>query len=271
MFTEILTPLAGYIISTVKDIREGCAAWKIWTALGWQDLLSRYRRSWIGPIWLILTAAIFVGALGIVYGALFKIDLADYIPVIAVGFAVWTYISASSGDAVLVFVESETFIRQMRINYFVFVLRVFWRNTLLFLNGFFVALVVLILFGKISLVTLPLGLLGIAALLVQAIWLVPLLGVVGTRFRDLQPFVQSLLLVLFLITPIFWLPELLGPRRFIADFNPLTHLISIVRAPFMGQVPELHSYLIVAAFTAVGFLVSAIVYGRFKARIVYWL
>ena len=157
-------------------------------------------------------------------------------PVVAIGFSLWAFISGITNEGTSVFVEAETFVRQMRINFCLFVLRIIARNIVVFLNNLIVALCVIVICGKFSLSTLPLGILGILLVFYQGVWIVPLLGIIGTRFRDLQPLIQSVLLVLFLVTPIFWLPELLGPRQFIAELNPLTHFIEVARKPLLGEI-----------------------------------
>ena len=234
-------------------------------------MVARYRRSWIGPLWLILSAAIFIAALSLVYSTLFRMDLSTYVPFVAVGVVIWGFVSAVASESVNTFVESETYIRQVRVNLFVYVLRVIWRNVLVFAHQFVVVLVVLALFAKLELRMLPLAALGMFFLFLQALWTTPLLGLLGTRFRDLQPIITNLLQVLFFITPVIWVPALLGTRRWIADVNPLTSLIAVVREPLLGNVPTLANYASVLGMTAAGFLLTMLMYGRFRTRVVYWL
>jgi ABC-type polysaccharide/polyol phosphate export permease len=234
-------------------------------------MVARYRRSWIGPLWLILSAAIFIAALSLVYSTLFRMELSTYVPFVAVGVVIWGFISSVASESVNTFVESETYIRQVRANLFVYILRVIWRNVLVFAHQFVVVLVVLALFATLELRMLPLAALGMFVLFLQALWITPLLGLIGTRFRDLQPIITNLLQVLFFITPVIWSPALLGSRRWIADVNPLTSLIAVVREPLLGNAPTLANYAIVSAMTAAGFVLTMLMYGRFRTRVVYWL
>jgi ABC-type polysaccharide/polyol phosphate export permease len=249
----------------------GARAWRLWTKFAWHDMVARYRRSWIGPLWLVLSTAIFIGALSFVYSTLFQMNTREYVPFVAIGVVMWGFISSVATESVNTFVEAETYIRQIRLNLFVYVLRIIWRNVLVFAHQFIVVLLVLILFAKIELRTLPLAALGLLLLLLQAIWVVPLLGLLGTRFRDLQPIITNVLQVLFFVTPVIWLPSLLGARRWIADINPLHSLIALVREPLLGGVPEPANYAIVVATTIAGTVTAMLLYTRFKNRIVYWL
>ena len=59
-----------------------------------------------------------------------------------------------------------------------------------------------------------------------------------TRFRDFPQIVGNALQIMFFATPIMWRPEtLLRTFHWIAEFNPLAHLIDIVRLPLLGMAP----------------------------------
>lgn len=270
--TNIDAPISrAHLISTCSDLIDGFRSWRLWTRFASHDMVAKYRRSWLGPLWIILSAAVFIAALGIVYSGLFQMDIGEYLPFVAIGFVAWAFMSCIATESPTTFVEAEAYIRQVRINLFVYVLRVIWRNVLIFAQQVLVALVVLLVFGKLKLEMLPLAGLGMALFFLQAVWLTPLFGVIGARFRDLQPIIASVLQVLFFITPVIWHPSMLGSRRWIADFNPLHSLISVVREPLLGNVPSVGSYLVVLLMTVAGFALTGMVYGRFKDRIVYWL
>ncbi len=219
----------------------------------------------------MLTTAIFVGALGFVYGSLFQLEMRTFLPFVAVGLVIWGFISAVASEGVMTFVEAESFIRQSRVSLFVYVMRVVWRNTLVLAYQMVVALAVVFALAAPDLWLLPLAAFGLLLVLLQATWIVPLLGLVGVRFRDLHPIISNLLQVMFFVTPILWSPTLLGERRWIADINPLHSLISVVREPLMGMPPEPYAYVMVAGTTICGFLTTTVLFSRLSSRVVYWL
>ncbi|MBN8942079.1 MAG: ABC transporter permease [Rhizobiales bacterium] len=255
----------------LQDLAEGVMAWRLWLRFGWHDIIARYRRSWAGPLWLSTTTAVFVLALAFVYSTLFKVSLTEFLPYIAVGTVVWNYISAVCSESVMTFVESEVYIRQVRRSLFVYVFRVMWRNIIVFANQFVVALVVVLFFSSVSFYHLFAAAIGVFALFLQAFWIVPLVGMVGARFRDLQPIIQSVLQVCFFVTPVIWPAKLLVDKEWVALVNPFHHLIDLVRAPLLGSEPALQSYVAVALMTVVGLTVAYLFYDRFRSRIIYWL
>lgn len=257
--------------SAMSDFIEGIQSWRLWLRFGWHDIVARYRRSWIGPFWIIATISVFIVSLSLVYSTLFKVDLSTYLPFIAVSIVIWNFISAVSGESVLTFAESEVYMKQSRRSPIVYVFRLVYRNVIVLANQGIVAILVLIAFNKISAPMAIVALFGFMLLIFQSIWVTIFIGVIGARFRDLQPIIMSVLQIFFLITPIIWPATLLGDRKWLADVNPFYHLIEIIRAPLLGQMPSKLSYAVVIATTMMGITLAFMIYSRFRNRIIYWL
>src|SRR3978361_160020 len=75
----------GALQSAIGDVVAGMRAWRLWTKMGWNDILQRYRRSLLGPFWLTASMAIMVIALGLLYAELFRTPIHDFLPFICVG------------------------------------------------------------------------------------------------------------------------------------------------------------------------------------------
>jgi lipopolysaccharide transport system permease protein len=257
--------------SSLQDIFEGWASWRLWIRFGWHDVVARYRRSWLGPFWLVAAMSIFVIALGVVYSTLFKVPIREYLPFVALGTVIWQFLSAVATESVQTFVEAESYIKQVRRSPVLYVFRVVWRNTIVFSNQLIVGLLAAIICGRFSITYSWLAVVGLVLLVLQAWWVTLLVGVLGSRFRDLLPIVTSLMQILFFVTPVLWPPSALGSNGWIAQINPLYHLLETIRGPLLGQVPSFLSYAVTIGFTLCGMAVAYAVYTRFRSRIVYWL
>src|SRR5690606_14975042 len=121
----------------------------------------------------------------------------------------------------------------------------------------------------VSLVSIP----AMVLLIVNLAWVALLLGTVCARYRDLAQIIGSALQVIFYLTPIIWMPALLTGRRslYLLDWNPLYHLIEIVRAPLLGALPSAMNWGFSLACAIIGWTVTMLLYGRFRHRIPYWL
>ena len=108
-------------------------------------------------------------------------------------------------------------------------------------------------------------------LLVNGALVTVYIGIFSARFRDIPQLINSVVQIIFFVTPIMWKPELLGRRAYIADLNPFYHLLEIVRAPLLGHVPSLLNYLAVLLITAINLGLAGLVFTRFRSRIAYWI
>ena len=258
-------------VLALRDVVEGAGAFRLWGMLGWQDIRQRYRRSTLGPFWLTISMGALVGGLGVLYSGLFKMDVADYLPFVAAGLILWGLISGLITEGCSAFIGAEGIIKQVSLPLSVHVYRVVWRNFIVFAHNIIIYVVAAVFFsihpGWVGLLILP----GLALLCLNGVWMGLLLGLVSARFRDVPQIVASVVQVTFFLTPIIWKPELLPDRAFILEFNPFFHLLELVRAPLLGQAPGLGSWLATLGITLGGWLVTLLMYRRYRWRVAYWV
>lgn len=245
--------------------------YELWGVLGWQDIRQRYRRSIIGPFWLTISTAIMVGAMGFLYARIFGQEVSTYLPFLAVGLVMWGTISTMVNESCTAFTIVEQIIKQIRLPLTTHVCRMVWRNTLVFAHNAVVLAAVTLWFGDLTFLRLVAALAGICLLLVSGIWAGLVIGIVCTRYRDVPPIIASVMQIAFFVTPILWQPSLLGGRTWMTDWNPLFHLIEIVRAPLLGNPFPAHSFVFVCAMTAGGFVCAIAMLTRYRSRVPYWL
>jgi ABC-type polysaccharide/polyol phosphate export permease len=255
----------------VKDLRDGIASTHIWSTLGWQEIKQRYRRSALGPFWLTISTGTLVAAMGPLYGRLFGQDTGSYLPFLATGFIVWQLIASMINESTQVFIGAEQFIKQIKLPLTVHVMRMVWRNAIVFAHNSVIVFLALAFYLPQWEWTALLALPGLLAILVNGIWAGILLGLFCARFRDIPQIVGSLVTVAFFLTPVLWRHEMLGRHQWAAQLNPLFHLLEVVRAPLLGVTAVGLSWAVVVAMTLVGFFVTLIVFARFRGRIAYWV
>ena len=243
----------------------------VWTMLAWQEIRQRYRRSTLGPFWLTISTAAMVGGMGPLYGLIFGQDLSWYFPYLAIGFVVWQLMASIINDSTQVFIGADQFIKQIKMPFSIHVLRMVWRNAIIFAHNSVIVLLALIFFLPAWKWTILLSLFGLLAILVNGIWLGTLLGLLCARFRDIPPIVASLVQIAFFLTPVLWTQDQLGRYEFAAAINPLTHLLEVVRRPLLGAVPSAASWGVVAGVTVIGFGVTLLLFASYRWRIAYWL
>src|SRR3954452_3065166 len=83
----------------LRDILESFSLWRLALTLGWFDIRLRYRGSMLGPFLVALLAALVVGWPGILSSRLFKLDLAEYLPFMAISLVLWGVLSTVISEA----------------------------------------------------------------------------------------------------------------------------------------------------------------------------
>src|SRR5688572_26732778 len=148
----------------LADIVGGTLKSPLAGLLAWQDVRKRYRRSTLGPFWLTISTGVMIGVLGLVFGQIFGVGLARFLPFVCVGLVFWTFISSVLQEGSLSFVEADAIIKDLPIPLFVHVLRVYSRSTIILLHNLMILPLVLLAVGQPLYWTSALSLVGFALL-----------------------------------------------------------------------------------------------------------
>jgi lipopolysaccharide transport system permease protein len=261
------------ILIAINDIVAATSRYSLVGMLGWQDVLQRYRRSVLGPFWLTISMGVMIGTIGIVFSQIFKADIKEFIPFLALGIIFWNFALSLITEGCAGFIAAEGIIKQLPIPLFVHILRLVWRNVLILGHNLIIFPLVLLAVGKpldwVALISIA----GFMVLLFNLLWVALVLSILCTRYRDMPQIVVSVMQVFFYLTPIMWMPTMIPERAsiFLLDFNPFYHLLEIVRAPLLGQAPDYLNWAVSLGLAMVGCVLSLIFYGKYKRRIAYWL
>lgn len=255
-----------------EDLLRGLTRWHVYGRLGWLDVKRRYRRTALGPFWGTASLGLFVAALGSIGVGLWKQDAITYVPFLAGGLIVWVFIQAILTESCALFIATPGLFKQTRLDYSVLAYALVWRNVIAFLHNLAAFLLGVLIFthnvGWPLLLLIP----GLALVVINAVWVTLFFGVACLRFRDLQPLIGNVVQIAIFVTPIFWPPEVLqsSTRIVFVTFNPLYHMIQVMRLPLMNQVPPRSTYLAVMLIAGVGWTVTFAVFDYYRRRIAYW-
>jgi ABC-type polysaccharide/polyol phosphate export permease len=254
-----------------SDIWSSVKAFRVWHLLAMQDIRQRYRRSVLGPFWITLSTLVSIIALALVYTRIFKIPAEQYLPFLTLGVVVWGLLSSLLLEACSVFITAESIIKQVSLPFGVHVARMVWRNFIVFFHNLTVGVLILVYMRTpvtVGIVTVPFALALIALAGTAAGYL---LGAVCTRFRDIPQVLNSVIQVLFYVTPVIWTPAMLKGHEEFLILNPLYHYLEIVRAPLLGEPVPVGSWATTLACTAVLILSAHLFLRRYRHRIAFWL
>ncbi|WP_321906046.1 ABC transporter permease [Paraburkholderia tropica] len=253
------------------DLKQSVASYRLWTLLGWLEIRQRYARSRVGPFWLTISMGVMIGSIGVVYGSLFGQKMSDYLPFLSISLVMWTMFAQTVQEGSIAYINSATYIRQAATPKLIYIFQVMWRNLVILAHNFIIVLVLLVIYGVKSWTALPIFLPALLLYLANALWIAMLAGLLSARFRDLPQIISALIQIAFYVTPIIYRPDSLKRFSFIVELNPLAHLIELVRAPLIGQLPSLTTWLVALGLAVVGWTVALAMTGRYLKRIPYWV
>ena len=254
-----------------RDVADGLAAYRLAWTLGWLDIKLRYRGSILGPFWLTLSTAIMVLSMGLLYAELFHMEMANYLPYLAMSLILWNSLGGVVGEACTCFTAAEGTIRSLRMPFTLYAARTVVRNLLILLHNVVVIVAVFAWYdawpGPAALASLA----GLAVWMVDGLAACLLLGAFCARFRDVAPIVGSVMQIAFFLTPIIWKPELIGGNAALLVFNPFYPLLAVVRDPLLGTVPGGALWAAALAWSAMLLVAGWILFARVRGRLAFWV
>jgi ABC-2 type transport system permease protein len=260
------------------DLAAGWQQRRLWGHLGLQDVRQGYRRSVLGPLWITISMAVTAFALGILYSALFAQDLRSFLPYVATGLIIWTFIAGCINQGTEVFIRNEGLIKHLPSPLSVHVYRMVWHQVLLFAHNLAVYAVLMAIFprrlGFEALLAIP----ALAIIVANGLWVAFLVGIIATRFRDIPPVMASLVQLMFFMTPIVWVYAdfrdrggTVAERARLAEFNPFLHFLEILRAPMIGDPIVARHWIVALAITVLGWALALLAMRNYRARVPYWV
>lgn len=254
------------------DIVQGISKVDVWFTFAMDDMQQRYRRSALGLLWIMLSYAIFVGGISFFFGAFSQASPERFIAYVAIGYAMFAFLMAQIQDGCQVFVNATTWIKSVSMPFSIHVLRSIFRAIFTLALNLIVAFSAMLIMGwrpeLVALLCLP----GFFIYLINAVAVQYTFGLIAARYRDVAHLTNSITRIMIFMTPILWVrEEMTGARAIVADLNPLTHYIEIIRAPLLGDMPRLSSWIIVLLITALVWVIAAAAGAHMRRRLPYWI
>ena len=254
----------------MTDIIRSFKMYKIWGPLGLADLMQTYRFAALGPLWAIIQPAIWVAAISFFFLPFMQMDPAGYIIYVATGLVVFNHLSAVISEAGEVFRRNRTLITNLNLPLYFYVLK---ENTRIAIRTAFsfVLLIPILLYFQVSIAFMDV-IFGLILLALFSLGVSSFLVVLATRFGDMSFMINSVMRLMFFVTPIVWNAEgATGARRLLVAFNPLYYLIEIVRQPLLGASAAPQIVFNCMAFTGGVLILGLCAFTLFKKNIPHWV
>ena len=257
----------------LRDFRESISLKTIWWNLALNDLRSRYRRTRLGPWWIVIGLGITLSSMSLLWATIFNLPWREFVPYMLVSLVTWNWIAGSITGACNIYVgEYSGLLRTTPLPPMVHAMRFVVLNFLTHLHNMTIPIGALIICGTIPSLSLVYWLpISTALVMINAFCFAIYLGFVGARLRDFSNLVGAVMAPMMLLTPVMWKVNMLGEHSSIISLNPFYHFITVVRAPFLGEPVPTVSWIAVLIMTMINIGLASFCYRRYRKMLVFWL
>lgn len=238
-----------------------------------RDLKVRYKRSFIGFVWVMLNPLLTMAVLTIVFANMFRWNINHFSIYLLVGILAWGFYSGGSNAAMNSLQTNGPILKKLYVPPTVFVSSAVGSG----LVNFLFALGPFLLLSYIAGVTpsWTWAFLAVPMLLITlfTMGIALIIGSIFVFFRDVFEIYQVVLNAYYFATPIFYPLSLLpDPLRSLEQYNPMFLCIDAFRtAVISGSLPPLSETLPAAGFAVGALIIGWIIFTRVEARFVYYL
>lgn len=245
-----------------------------WVHLALSDLRARFRRSYLGMLWITLQPLILTIIMSTVFVFVFHQTFEDYSIYLFSGLVTWNFITGSFMIGSNCFISAEGYIRQVKLPSVIYPLKAVLYCCIVFALEF-------LGFAAYALVVKPaiftpywIYLLPFFALLILFCAPITIIsGIINIKFRDFQQLMTLVLQMLLYVSPVMIVRSVFdhpGLREWTL-INPFAALMDALRPPLLdGMPPSLTSYGVVLTWSALLWLLAVVLLRRNERKIVFY-
>lgn len=238
-----------------------------------QQMILRYRRTFLGYCWTLINPLMMIFIMGLVFSSLFDEDFLKFTAFLFAGMIPWNFISGVVNQSGFAFIGNEGLIRKIYIPKIVFPLSIVIPLFVDALISFAVLIsLIIILGGNISWVIFFVPV-AFMLLFIFALGVSFIVSISAVFFRDLQYVLTIFMQGLFYLTPVLYIKDKMpSGLAVLISLNPLTPLIEIFRSPISYRLLPNYSTLFIAIIISFGTLMLGFgVFQYLEKRIVFRL
>ena len=254
---------------SLHEIWRAVLSWRIWGIAAVDDIAGRYRRTILGPLWITLGQAGFVAGLYLLRER-FAANNPHYLTYLAASLPTWGLLASFVVDGSNSLVKAKGYIDAYPIPMAIHSVRSVAASYVNYAHLLVVYVVVAAYEGTMAAALVGLAP-GLLITMVFGVGAALLLGPLGARFRDLGPASAMGAGLMFVLTPVFWVPDSQQVDSPLVMYNPFYYLLEVVRAPLIGEAVAPHVWLTASLIALVTLAAGLIVYARMRPQVVYWL
>ncbi|MHA7579440.1 ABC transporter permease [Paenibacillus vandeheii] len=238
-----------------------------------KDINLKYRNSYLGLLWSLLSPLLMMIVLTIVFSEIFENNIENFPVYVLTGRMLYSFFSESTNFAMNSIVNNNQLIRKVYLPKYFFPLSRVCSSFITALISLVPIIIVMLVTGmEFSyynlLVCIPLLLLVFVCMGIGLI-----LSTIFVFFRDMGHLYSVFLMVLMYMTPIFYPTSIIPEKyRWLIEINPLSPLLRMFRDLLMyGQMFTFGEFIVSFIYAGFYFILGVLVFYKNQDRFIYYL
>lgn len=201
-----------------------------------KELQARYKHTVFGFFWLVANPLLQMMIIGFVFPLFVKEPVKHYSFFLFTGLLAWNFFSLSLAKTTPSIVFERSLIKKAQFPKAVIPLSIILSNLVNYFAAFVLFLIPLLFLGTLTVTSLLYFTFGLILLVVFTVGLSLLTSSLNARYRDVNFFVQAILIIWFYATPIIYsLSQIPNRLLWLWRFNPLTASIQLMQHALIGS------------------------------------
>lgn len=232
------------------------------TELLWQmthkELTARYKNTIFGFLWVVVNPLIQMLVIGFVFKFFIKEPIENYYYFLLIGLLIWNFFSLSLSKATSSIVNERNLIKKAKFETEVIPLSIILSNFINLMIAILILSLPIIYSGIFSVYKLPQLIMASFMLLFFTIGLSLLTASLNVKYRDINFFVQALLIVWFYATPIIYSTSIIPTNIiWLWGINPMTSIVQAFQSALISAPsPDNNLLTINTIITTLFFLIG---------------
>lgn len=263
----------GKIIDDIKYIYK---MRYFWAYLARCDLVSRFRRSKLGMLWVVVSPLLLTVIMSVVLGTVFHMEIVEYIPYILIGMVIWELIMSSVVAGGGTFMGACAYIRQFNHPITIYTLK----SAVVYMVNFLIATIGILAWTALStpenlvvgIISTPLT----VVLLFLLSWaLTTIAAFLNAKYRDYPQMMGLVMQAVWYVSPVYFQEEMFRSNEILLmmfRYNPITRVLYLQRKPFLyGIFPDWSDYLFTLASIAVFAFIAYVINKKYSKKVIFYL
>lgn len=229
-----------------------------------KELRARYKHTVFGFFWLVANPLLQMMIIGFVFQFIMKEPTQNYNLYLFIGLLVWNFFSLSLTKATPSIVYERSLIKKSVFPRAVIPLSIILSNFIHFILAVLLYTIPILWLGTSSVEKIPSIVFGMILLVTCTCGISLLTAALNVRFRDVNFFVQALLILWFYATPIIYSFSLIPyGYMWLWRLNPLTAIVQLFQYGFVGAPgPGIGMIGINTAISALALILGIVIFHK---------